>query len=66
MHDKADVLDRILTEHPEMEFVQMQITYTDWENPNIESRKCYKVARKHNKPIIIMELVARWQIRRKK
>lgn len=57
MHDKSDVLDRILTEHPEMEFVQLQINYADWEDPDIESRKCYEVARKHNKPIIIMEPV---------
>lgn len=57
MHDKADVLDRILTEHPEMEFVQLQINYADWEDPTIESRKCYEVARKHGKPVIIMEPV---------
>lgn len=55
LHDKADVLDRILTEHPEMEFVQLQINYVDWEDPFIESRKCYEVARKHKKPVIIME-----------
>lgn len=54
-HDKADVLDKILTEHPEMEFVQLQINYVDWESDSVESRKCYEVARKHNKPIIIME-----------
>ena len=40
MHDKADVLDEILTAHPEMEFVQLQINYADWEDPSIESRKC--------------------------
>lgn len=57
MHDKADVLDEILTAHPEMEFVQLQINYADWEDPTIESRKCYEVARKHGKPIIIMEPV---------
>ncbi|MPW25470.1 4Fe-4S dicluster domain-containing protein [Alkalibaculum sp. M08DMB] len=57
LHDKADVLDEILTKHPEMEFVQLQINYTDWENDKIESRKCYEVARKHNKPVIIMEPV---------
>lgn len=57
LHDKADVLDRILTEHPEMEFVQLQINYVDWEDPSIESRKCYEVARKHKKPVIIMEPV---------
>lgn len=57
MHDKADVLDQILTEHPEMEFVQLQINYADWEAPDIESRKCYETARKHGKHIIIMEPV---------
>lgn len=56
-HDTADLLDEILTEHPEMEFVQLQINYLDWENESIQSRKCYEVARKHNKPIIVMEPV---------
>ncbi|MDD3242865.1 MAG: aldo/keto reductase [Eubacteriales bacterium] len=56
-HDKAAVLDEILNRHPEMEFVQLQINYADWESPNVESRKCYEVARKHNKPVIIMEPV---------
>lgn len=40
---------------PELDFVQLQINYIDWENPGIQSRKCYEVARKHNKPIIVME-----------
>ncbi len=56
-HDKADVLDQILTEHPEMEFVQLQINYTDWEDPDVESRKCYETARRHGKSVIIMEPV---------
>jgi predicted aldo/keto reductase-like oxidoreductase len=56
-HDKASVLDEILTKHPEMEFVQLQINYIDWEDENIESRKCFEVALKHNKNIIIMEPV---------
>lgn len=56
-HDKADLLDRILTEHPEMEFVQLQINYVDWENDSIESRKCYEVATRHHKPVIVMEPV---------
>lgn len=56
-HDKAAVLDQILTDHPEAEFVQLQINYGDWENPAVESRLCYEVARKHKKPIIIMEPV---------
>jgi predicted aldo/keto reductase-like oxidoreductase len=56
-HDKADLLDRILTEHPETEFVQLQINYIDWDNESIQSRKCYEIAMKHNKPVIIMEPV---------
>ena len=56
-HDKAHVLDKILTQHPEMEFVQLQINYMDWEDESIESRKCYEVAKKHNKPVIVMEPV---------
>lgn len=56
-HDKAAVLDTILTEHPEIEFVQLQINYVDWEDKGIEARKCYEVAVKHNKPIIVMEPV---------
>lgn len=54
-HDKAEVLDEILTKHPEAEFVQLQINYADWENDDVQSRLCYEVARKHNTPIIIME-----------
>ncbi len=56
-HSTADELETILNEHPEMEFVQLQINYADWESPSIQSRLCYEVARKHNKPIIIMEPV---------
>lgn len=56
-HDKADALEKFLIEHPEMEFVQLQVNYADWENPAIESRKCCEVAEKYNKPIIIMEPV---------
>lgn len=56
-HDKADVLDKILTEHPEVEYVQLQLNYLDWEDENVESRKCYEVATKHNKSVIVMEPV---------
>lgn len=56
-HDTAEVLDQILTEQPGVEFVQLQINYIDWENEQVQSRKCYEVARKHNKPIIVMEPV---------
>lgn len=56
-HDTADILDEILTKHPEMEFVQLQINYLDWESGWIESRKNYEVCVKHNKPVIVMEPV---------
>jgi len=56
-HDHADLLDKVLTEHPEMEFVQLQINYLDWESTAIQSRLCYEVATKHGKPVIVMEPV---------
>jgi predicted aldo/keto reductase-like oxidoreductase len=56
-HDTADVLDEILSSHPEAEFVQLQLNYADWENDKVQSRECYEVARKHNTPIIVMEPV---------
>ncbi len=56
-HDTADILDKILTEQPEMEFVQLQINYIDWESEKVQSRLCYEVARKHGKPVIVMEPV---------
>ncbi len=56
-HDTADILDEILTAHPEAEFVQLQLNYADWENEKIQSRLCYEVAKKHGKPVIIMEPV---------
>jgi len=56
-HDRAELLDRVLTEHPEVEFVQLQINYLDWESDAIQSRKCYEVCVKHDKPVIVMEPV---------
>lgn len=56
-HDSAEFLDKVLTEHPEVDFVQLQLNYLDWENGVIQSRKNYEVARKHNKPIVVMEPV---------
>ncbi len=56
-HDNAEFLDQVLTEHPEMEFVQLQINYLDWESDNVQSRKCYEVACKHGVPVIVMEPV---------
>ena len=56
-HDNAEKLDEIMTAHPEMEFVQLQVNYADWDNATTQSRKCVEVAQKHGKPIIIMEPV---------
>jgi predicted aldo/keto reductase-like oxidoreductase len=54
-HSGPELLDRLLTEHPEVDFVQLQINYEDWENPRIASRANYEVARKHGKSIVVME-----------
>ena len=56
-HDSAELLDEILAAHPETEFVQLQINYLDWDNPSIQSHRCYDVARRHGKPIVVMEPV---------
>lgn len=56
-HSTPEELEEILKKHPEAEFVQLQINYGDWENPAIQSRACYEMARKYNKPVIIMEPV---------
>lgn len=55
MHDGAEALDKLLTEHPDMDFIQLQVNYLDWEDPVVESRKCMEVAQKHGVPVVIME-----------
>lgn len=56
-HDTPDVLDKILSEQPNMEFVQLQINYLDHDAPGIQSKECYEVAVKHGKKVIVMEPV---------
>ncbi len=56
-HDKADVLDRILTEYPEIEIIQIQFNYVDYNDISVESKKVYEACEKHNKPVIVMEPV---------
>lgn len=56
-HDGPELLDRMLTEHPETEFVQLQLNYLDWESSMIQSRANYEVCVKHGKPVIVMEPV---------
>ena len=56
-HDTAQVLDRILTEYPQLEVVQIQLNYLDYEDASVQSRMCLEVCNKHNKPVIVMEPV---------
>lgn len=56
-HDGPELLEQVLSEHPEFEFVQLQINYLDWDSAGVQSRKCYEVACKYNKPVIVMEPV---------
>lgn len=56
-HADPDLLEELLTDHPEVDFVQLQINYADWENPGVASRQCWEICRRHNKPVTIMEPV---------
>ena len=56
-HDSSQMLEQILTEHPEVEIVQIQFNYADYESSSVQSRKVYEVCRKFNKPILVMEPV---------
>lgn len=56
-HDRAEVLEQILTDYPAIEVVQIQFNYVDYDDPAVQSRKCYEVCRKYHKPVIVMEPV---------
>ena len=56
-HSTPEQLDELLTEHPDIEFVQLQINYSDWDDPFIASQRCYEMATRHGKPVIVMEPV---------
>lgn len=56
-HDTAALLDEILQSHPEVDYVQLQLNYLDWESPSIQSRLCYETAVRHGKQVIVMEPV---------
>ncbi len=56
-HDTPEILEKVITEHPEIEFIQIQVNYLDWENPAIQSKKCYEIAKKYGLPVIVMEPV---------
>lgn len=56
-HAGPKLLEQLLTDHPEVDFIQLQINYADWENPDVASKECYEIARKHGKSITVMEPV---------
>ena len=56
-HADPDLLEELLCEHPDVDFVQLQINYSDWEHPGTASRECWEIARRHGKPVIVMEPV---------
>lgn len=56
-HDGPELLEKILREHPEMEYVQLQLNYLDWDSLGVQSRACYEVAARYGKPVIVMEPV---------
>ena len=56
-HDSPEVLEQLLIDHPDVELVQLQINYADWEDLDVQSRKCYEVCVKYNKPVVVMEPV---------
>lgn len=56
-HDKSEVLEEILTEYPQIEVVQIQLNYIDFDDPAVQSRKCLEVCNRHGKPVIVMEPV---------
>ena len=56
-HDSPEFLDQLLTEHPDVDFIQLQINYADWEDPKQASRANWEVARRHGVPVVVMEPV---------
>lgn len=56
-HTTPEEVDEVLTLHPELDFVQLQINYADWDSPSVQSRACYEAAQKHGKPVVVMEPV---------
>ncbi|OED30019.1 aldo/keto reductase [Methanosphaera sp. WGK6] len=55
LHDDAEYMEKVLENHPDIDFVQLQLNYLDWESPQIESRKIYEVAKKYDIPVVVME-----------
>lgn len=56
-HDQPEVLEKLLQDHPDVEFIQLQINYADWDDVIVKSRECYEIAEKYNVPVVVMEPV---------
>ncbi|MCH5197327.1 MAG: aldo/keto reductase [Oscillospiraceae bacterium] len=56
-HSGPELLDKLLTEHPDVDFIQLQVNYTDMDDPDVMSGANIEVAKKHNVPFVIMEPV---------
>lgn len=56
-HDDPEMLDRILSEHPEVDFVQIVFNYFDYDSPFVQSKNCYDVIQKHGCKAVFMEPV---------
>ena len=54
-HDSPELLERILKDHPETEYVQLQLNYLDWDDAALRAKECYEIAARHGKPVIVME-----------
>lgn len=55
LHDRPEFLEKVLSEHPEIDFVTLQLNFVDWDNQMINARKTHEIARKYNKPIVVMQ-----------
>ena len=55
LHDTPEFLEKLLTEHPEIDFLVLQLNYIDWKNPTVRAKELYEIASKHNKPVVVME-----------
>ncbi|MCR5042037.1 MAG: aldo/keto reductase [Clostridia bacterium] len=56
-HDDPELLEELLTDHPDVDFIQLQINYADWNNPDVASAECYRIARSHGVSVTVMEPV---------
>ncbi|MGI6736998.1 MAG: aldo/keto reductase [Anaerovoracaceae bacterium] len=56
-HDHGDFVERLLHLHPELEFVQLQLNYTDWDSPGVDARGTCAAAVRCGRPIVVMEPV---------